>query len=1094
MGENEGILFNGLLGDNDQVSSVTRVLELERWSIAEQRTAQLISCIQPNPLSEAKRNAVAKYVQRLVMQCISCEVFTFGSVPLKTYLPDGDIDLTAFSHSESLKETWANEVRDALQNEEKNENAEFRVKDVQYIQAEVKLIKCLVENIIVDISFNQVGGLCTLCFLEEVDNYLNHNHLFKRSIILIKAWCYYESRILGAHHGLISTYALETLVLYIFNVFNNSFAGPLEVLYRFLEFFSNFDWDSFCVSLSGPVPINSLPDMTADPPRKDKANLLLQKGFLESCNAVYAVSQGRTENAGQPFISKHFNVIDPLRANNNLGRSVSKGNFYRIRSAFAFGAKRLARVLECPEENLIDEVNHFFKNTWERHGKGLRLDAPILKSIYLQRQSESVPVREFQSNSYPGTSNITDKIKNIGITTQSSHINHTSSESERVEKSVGSGWSIPHDVGKKIHDSSHRRIQLARTQSSPELTERQSRALGIGKPTNSNARIEPDERKINMASRNYILGVNDSSSHRCLDAPTDTKIELPSASKELEMQQDMQLKQQDFVNMMASRPHSIINGQTQFPMHLASTHLPFHGHKNSAGYFPNNIAFINSAWGSNMQFPQGFVTAPVSPFFTGALSPGSNLEEHARADMNSEDNDHHHDIEANNSIDNFVPFSQGLQRLNVDSTTSRARPNARIQLMSQSSSPHNISSSGSSRDVSSTNINDRHAKQSAHGDEDIVSIGDAQPDCELAQIMNVPESIIPMQPMVLNNYRHKGENNSGVVFYPTGPPVPYLTMLPLAMYNYQSGSSNTENSPEESHADNHETGEKPKINVSEMDILNSDFQSHYKNLQYGRLCQTSNNAFNYGPLGYSSQIMIPPGYMQGHVAWEGPGRPISNNHNFFSPVTNYGSRLVPGRNSGVFQRYGDVAPRFRGGTGTYLPNPASYRDKQFPNTRHHRGNNYNSDRNDHDDREGSWINTKTRANNRNHARNQTDKPFTRSDNRSGPADKRSDRPWNNNSYRHKGQNSYFTSTSHGSNVPYDVYSVSSNVNNANVMMMYPYDQGGACYASSSEGVEMGSHVPVQFSEVNENMRSREGRHGPQASPDHPSSPRPHREV
>lgn len=58
---------------------------------------------------------------------------------------------------------------------------------------------------------------------------INQKHLFKRSIILIKAWCYYESRILGAHHGLISTYALETLVLYIFHVFNNSFAGPLEV-------------------------------------------------------------------------------------------------------------------------------------------------------------------------------------------------------------------------------------------------------------------------------------------------------------------------------------------------------------------------------------------------------------------------------------------------------------------------------------------------------------------------------------------------------------------------------------------------------------------------------------------------------------------------------------------------------------------------------------------------------------------------------------------------------------------------------------------------------------------------------------------------
>jgi len=33
---------------------------------------------------------------------------------------------------------------------------------------QVKLVKCLVQNIVVDISFNQSGGLSTLCFLEQV--------------------------------------------------------------------------------------------------------------------------------------------------------------------------------------------------------------------------------------------------------------------------------------------------------------------------------------------------------------------------------------------------------------------------------------------------------------------------------------------------------------------------------------------------------------------------------------------------------------------------------------------------------------------------------------------------------------------------------------------------------------------------------------------------------------------------------------------------------------------------------------------------------------------------------------------------------------
>ncbi|XP_008785942.2 uncharacterized protein LOC103704448 [Phoenix dactylifera] len=518
-----GLLPNGLLPN--EVACVTQVLDAERWSKAEERTAELIDCIQPNRPSEERRNAVANYVQRLITKCFSCQVFTFGSVPLKTYLPDGDIDLTAFSKDESLKDTWANEVREVLENEEKNENAEFHVKEVHYIQAEVKIIKCLVEDIVVDISFNQLGGLCTLCFLEQIDHIINHDHLFKRSIILIKAWCYYESRILGAHHGLISTYALETLVLYIFHVFNNSFAGPLEVLYRFLEFFSNFDWDNFCVSLWGPVPISSLPDMAAEPPRKDSGELLLSKVFLDMCSTVFAVMP-----VGQPFVSKHFNVIDPLRINNNLGRSVSKGNFFRIRSAFAFGAKKLARLLECPKEDLIAEVNQFFMNTWERHGSGNRPDAPSPNSRH-SRPLRTVPYEESNSSRitsstkkknekvvlpathdcqtdgalpfYDNFSQIQKTInqhsQNVHRTSMTSAILRTQSQksygmqnssrvSDHIEKNNGSREFVPAEKSQKPLKPDHYvnypggpgRFHFARTHSSPELTDTSSEVLSRG--------------------------------------------------------------------------------------------------------------------------------------------------------------------------------------------------------------------------------------------------------------------------------------------------------------------------------------------------------------------------------------------------------------------------------------------------------------------------------------------------------------------------------------------------------------------------------------------------------------------------------------
>ena len=55
----------------------------------------------------------------------------------------------------------------------------------------------------------------------------------------------------------------------------------------------------------------------AEPPRKDGGELLLSKSFLEACSAVYAVLPAGQDNQGRPFLSKHFNVIDPLRINHS---------------------------------------------------------------------------------------------------------------------------------------------------------------------------------------------------------------------------------------------------------------------------------------------------------------------------------------------------------------------------------------------------------------------------------------------------------------------------------------------------------------------------------------------------------------------------------------------------------------------------------------------------------------------------------------------------------------------------------------------------------------------------------------------------------
>ncbi|KAL2897867.1 Terminal uridylyltransferase cid1, partial [Bienertia sinuspersici] len=216
---------------------------------------------------------------------------------------------------------------------------------------------------------------------DKVDLFIGKHHLFKRSVILIKAWCYYESRILGGFHGLISTYALETMVLHVLNLFHSSLDCPSAVLYKFLDYYSTFDWNSYCIGFNGLVPISSLPELVVQLPN-DCDDLLLTDAFLRSSRETILSSTNFSGTNNVVFPVKFLNILDPLREDNNLGRSVSKGNFYRIRSALTYGARKLSDILVLPLENIKSGLENFFKDTLELNGKGRRADALVPVSVY----------------------------------------------------------------------------------------------------------------------------------------------------------------------------------------------------------------------------------------------------------------------------------------------------------------------------------------------------------------------------------------------------------------------------------------------------------------------------------------------------------------------------------------------------------------------------------------------------------------------------------------------------------------------------------------------------------------------------------------
>ncbi|KAL0896636.1 hypothetical protein Bca101_080597 [Brassica carinata] len=327
---------------SSSLSLSTMQINVELWMVAEERAQEILNTIQPVFISYRSRNEIIDYLQTIVKDRLGLEVFNFGSVPLKIYLPDGDIDLTILTPRDK-EEDLAKTLCSMLEAEDGE--FDFHVTDVQYIQAQVKVIKCKIINIDVDISFNQMAGLSALCFLEQVDQIFWRDHMVKRSIFLVKAWCYYESRILGANIGLISTYALAVLVLHIINISYSSLFGPLAV-------------SNNCITINGPVLISSLPDMT----KTEHHEIVLNENFLRECMELYS---------------------------NNLGRSVTQGNVQRLKHAFTLGARKLKDILTLPGETMGWKLEKFFGNSLEKNGKEQRIDVEELVTTFGTGRSDN---------------------------------------------------------------------------------------------------------------------------------------------------------------------------------------------------------------------------------------------------------------------------------------------------------------------------------------------------------------------------------------------------------------------------------------------------------------------------------------------------------------------------------------------------------------------------------------------------------------------------------------------------------------------------------------------------------------------------------
>jgi DNA polymerase sigma len=235
-------------------------------------TERVVACLQPSAQSNAKRRDTDSFVKDTIRRTFpagGCCLGSTGSFPLRSYLPESDLDLVIVSGGSSLQgqgqggqgqgqeaalilavfNSLCQTVLDA--DSGRGRDAAFVIRNVEFRNARTKLAHCVVNNLDVDITVNQLNALQSSLLLEEADRAIGGEHLFKRSLLLLKGWCSHESAkycgvgILGAKDGMFSSYALSVMVLYIFKLdraHHSELRHPFSVFRYFLKFYSTFQW------------------------------------------------------------------------------------------------------------------------------------------------------------------------------------------------------------------------------------------------------------------------------------------------------------------------------------------------------------------------------------------------------------------------------------------------------------------------------------------------------------------------------------------------------------------------------------------------------------------------------------------------------------------------------------------------------------------------------------------------------------------------------------------------------------------------------------------------------------------------------------
>ena len=354
-------------------------------------TEYILSYSGPNKELDDYREEKYSIIKNIILKSfqddpdIKIQVFSFGSFPFKSYHRDSDIDLTLIlidKTTDKLITSYGVELLNKVLNTVENSlrqyfSQHYNEEYIERIEADVRLIKCKFEGVSFDISVNNFVGLFKFILMHNIEkNYLD-SYFYKRTLLLIKTWCYYEGNILGSNIGLLNGYALEVLIIYMFNSYKGKFNSELEAFFTFFNMISKINWENQLVTIYGIYDIELLNkyelnlENLLNKEEQDKEMKIQYKEIsdfvkqFERFNDIEKV-QNFNVNSKTIVLGKYYmHIIDPIYNTNNLGKSVNFHNSSRMKELFEYMDSQCQDLVKLKADkvspyNYFNEISNLF--------------------------------------------------------------------------------------------------------------------------------------------------------------------------------------------------------------------------------------------------------------------------------------------------------------------------------------------------------------------------------------------------------------------------------------------------------------------------------------------------------------------------------------------------------------------------------------------------------------------------------------------------------------------------------------------------------------------------------------------------------------